>query len=185
MLVYATEDDLSGWLTDAGLDMPTNPVGDLRSAALIVARAVGESLYTEGLTTSPPKRDATCAQVASWLASGVTPGTGGLAGPGVAAPLKRAGTDGSIVEYDTSLSSSAAALAVRGKLTDDLCAEAREILQQAGLLYLPLAAVTCEPVSPYRSPYLRPMYGDGFGWGSYGPAGYGTDGEPYYPGGTF
>lgn len=184
MLVYATVDDLAAWLPN-GTQPPATASSDLRSASLIVARAVGESLYADGVTTSDPKRDATCAQVASWVASGVIPGTGGLPSPGTGAPVKRAETDGSVFEYDTSLSSSTAALTVRAQLTDDLCAEAREILQQAGLLYLPLATVAEYPISPRCSPYLRRMYGDGFGWGSYGPAGYGTDGEPYFPGGTY
>jgi hypothetical protein len=165
VIVYATTADLTSWLPD-GTTIPTGADQLLRSAALLVAKAVNENLYDPAAVITEPKRDATCAQVAAWIAAGVTPGTGGLPAASDKTQVKAKKVGTAELQYDTSLTSSQAALAARAGLLDRLCPEAEAILQQAGVLWLPLATVTTDPVGPYGA-FSRPMYGDGFGWGSW------------------
>lgn len=175
MLTYASSDDLTNW--DATITQPDNVTALLRSASALVAKAVNENPYDPATVITDPKRDATCAQVAAWLAAGVTPGTAGLSTSTTSAPKKAVKTDSAEVQYDTTLSSSAAALTARAELLECLCPEAMAILQQAGVLWFPLAVLTVDPPSPCGpySPLWRPSYADGYGWGSwpysqYGPA---------------
>lgn len=165
MLVYATSADLTSWLPD-GTTLPAGADQLLRSASLLIARAVNENLYDPATLVTDPKRDATCAQVAAWIAADVTPGTAGLpvGTAAAAAKVKKVGT--AEIQYDTSLTSSQAALTARAQLLDRPCPEAEAILQQAGILWRPLATVTTDPPSPY-GPLSRRTYGDGFGWGSW------------------
>lgn len=130
MLVYATAADLQVWTPDP---VPDDAPQLLRSATLVIARAVNENPYADGVTTSDPKRDATCAQVKAWLASGVRPGTAGLHTDPV---LKGETMGGTHFEYDTATTAGTAQM--RQAIADTLCPEAEAILLAAGVLWLPL-----------------------------------------------
>lgn len=132
MDAYATSADLTGgdWLDTP----PANVDRFLRSATVLVARACNVSPYDAPAADAvTPLRDATCAQVASWVALGVDPAKAGTDMPG---PVRKSSIlDGSI-ERDTSAASKALE-----ECLDGLCSEAEAILLQAGLLFVavPLA----------------------------------------------
>jgi hypothetical protein len=132
---YATEGDLSAWLTDNGLALPggVSAVAYLRHAERIVRRATICDLYdtaSDGTPTSTTVanalRDATCAQVGHWISLGVDP----AAGP--------AGTTG-VVQSSSMLSGSvqyatyASQAEERAAATVSLSEDALGILQAAGL----------------------------------------------------
>ena len=159
MLIFATLDDLTDpdppWLVEP----PDNAGVLLRYATILVSRACQISLYgeTPNSTALPVLRDATCAQVASWIALGVDPAKAGTDMPG---PVKSSKILDASVERDTTAATSAMADA-----RDGLCSLAVDLLQTAGLLWVPL------PLGDER-PYL-PTYGLS------GPAGFlrGPDGD--------
>ena len=88
MLIYATSDAYEAWKQD---DAPDNIDLLLRSASLLVRRATAGDYYDADVTTGMPTNttllqafsDATCAQVAAWVALGIDP----AAGAGGAVPL--------------------------------------------------------------------------------------------------
>ena len=145
MLIFATQDDLTDpdppWVST----MPNNAGVLLRYATIEVARACAINLYgdTPSSTALPVLRDATCAQVASWVALGVDPAKAGTDMPG---PVKSSKILDASVERDTTAATSAMADA-----RDGLCSLAVDLLQSAGLLWLP------SPLGDER-PYL-PTYG--------------------------
>lgn len=134
MIEYATTGDLADWVSPS-VTIPEDAAQLLRSASVIIARAVNESLYDPAIVTTDARRDATCAQVVSWLTSGVRPGTGGLE----LEPVLKAKAIGTAkFEYDTNRTASAEALAKREQIAEDLCPEAEAILRSAGLLWVPV-----------------------------------------------
>lgn len=157
MIVYASLGDLtsgtSPWFAPAA---PANAPALLRWASILVARAANRDLYTDApaVGDAPALRDATCAQVASWAAQGVDPAKGGT---DVNGPVKSSTILSAKVDRDTTAAVQAAADA-----RDGLCALAVDILQSAGLLWVPV-----------------PM-GDDTGylsrWGLDTPVGYGATG---------
>lgn len=114
------------------LDAPvpgTTPIDRyLRTATVIVARACNLNPYDYAIpaTSVDPLRDATCAQIVSWLTLGIDPAALGLD----TAPVKKSSILTGDVERDTS--GQAAALQCAAS---DLCAEAEAILLQANLLW--------------------------------------------------
>jgi hypothetical protein len=160
---YATADDLANW---GEAPVPDNVDQLLRSATYIVAAAINENPYT--VTADQPRKDATTAQAAAWIASGVTPAASGLSDdPPVKA--KRIGT--ASVDFDTSLSASVTAFEKRVALAEKLSPEAREILYVTGLLSvdlpvwnIPLDTTTYPPSSPGGLPSTWPL---DVGYGGY------------------
>lgn len=127
MLVYATPTDLANWEPSLNLDNPS-AVAVLRSASLLIARAVNESLYDESTVSTPPKRDATTAQATAWVKAKIDPeaGAAGLTG------LVTAKTnDGASITY------SVPDIATREQALAALCADAYNILYDNGL-WVPL-----------------------------------------------
>lgn len=151
MLVYADSTDLATW--DGTLDIPSDIDALLRSASILVARAVNESLYSDPPPpVTDPKRDATCAQVAAWITTGIRPASGGLSNTSL---LKRKQIEGASTEYDTSLSASVTAFEARRDIANQLCEEAEAILFQAGILWVPLPEWSddsddCSPLAQHR-----------------------------------
>lgn len=128
MNVYATYSDLQTWL---GTTPPTNADELLRTATTLVATATGRNPYVD-TPTGPdvaPLRDATTAQVAAWIATGVTPSAGGLD----TAPVKGKKLGSADITYDTT-----GQTAARTAAATMLTAEARDILYNARLLTLDL-----------------------------------------------
>jgi len=132
VIVYATVTDLAGWISEP---LPDDAPGLLRSASLLVAQAVNDNPYTDTVEITDAKRDATCAQVAAWLATGVRPGTAGMRDPG-SPSIKAESMGDTRFEYDTAADDSTPQL--RQQVADLLCPEARAILQTAGVLWLPV-----------------------------------------------
>lgn len=135
MQVYATVDDLEAWLQD---DVPDNAPSLLRQASLQVFYATKGAFYDADAVTGAPTDatilqafdDATCAQVAFWIAADIDP-TSGAVQPASALSRTRIGT--AEVSYDPN-----AILALTTARTDgalQLCELAYGILEQAGLLY--------------------------------------------------
>lgn len=157
MLIYATPDDLANWVPSS-TTLPDDAKQLLRSASVLVARAVNESPYEITVVSdagTEAKRDATCAQVAAWLASGIRPGAGGLeTGPVLKA--KSIGTRK--FEYDTNRTASAEALAKREQIAEDLAPEAEAILRAAGILWVPVATLAVG-MTEYRAPLTEQPYG--------------------------
>jgi hypothetical protein len=155
--VYATAQDLASWIATE----PDNTPALLRSASIRVARACNVSPYDP--PTDPaagPLRDATCAQVTSWIALGVDPAKSGTDLPG---PVKSATLLGKKVDRDT-----AAATKLLETVADGLCQEAEAILLQAGLLYVavPLGADQSDRLPDWGlgrtwwSPFADPLSGE-------------------------
>lgn len=132
LIVYATEEQLADWLDAIGKSLPDNDTGYRRSASIVVARACARQPYTDVPTDDEagPLADATCAQVASWLALGVDPAKSGTDMPG---PVKSSTILDAKVDRDTT----AATARLADLCNEDLCDEAEAILLQAGLLYVP------------------------------------------------
>lgn len=154
MLVYATVPDLQGWAPSLTV-IPDDATQLLRSASIVVARAVNESLYAEGTVVTAPKRDATCAQVLAWLTSGIRPGSGGLLNE-QALKAKSIGTRK--IEYDTNRTASAEVLAKRERVAEDLAPEAEAILRAAGVLWVPVPLSTGSPYLGGPPLAERPTY---------------------------
>lgn len=133
LVQYATELQLATWLEVDDESSPDNAVALLRSATIAVAKACNRNPYndTPTDTEAAPLGDATCAQVASWLALGVDPDKAGTDMPG---PVKKSSILGGDVERDTT----AAIKRLDELACDDLCDTAEAILLQAGLLWVPV-----------------------------------------------
>lgn len=127
LVPYATPEQLADWLDVDDEGSPDNAAGLLRSATVLVAEACNLSPYI-GAAGDSPLADATCAQVASWIALGVDPNKSGLDLPG---PVKQSDILGAKVVRDTTALS-----ALMSEVADGLCGEAEAILRQAGLLWL-------------------------------------------------
>lgn len=130
MFTYATVDDLDAW--PAITTVPDDAEALLQSASIVVALAVNESLYNDSTIVTDPKRDATCAQVASWVTTGIRPGTAGLSSDKV---LRSKNVENVTLEYDTSLSASVTAFQARQDVAGQLCPEAEAILRSAQILW--------------------------------------------------
>lgn len=135
-IVYATTDDLATW---TGSDAPENALSLLRSASLLVTQATVAAYYkvdaTTGLPTEPTLlqafNDATCAQVTTWIATGVDPNAAGLLSTAI---VRARGIGTARLDYDTSLSASVTAFQARQKIASQLCAESARILQAVALI---------------------------------------------------
>lgn len=131
MLIYATTAELTTW----GVIPPTNAAALLRSASILVHRATMTAVYDVDTVTSLPTdpalvealRDATCSQVATWLALAIDPAKGAADG-GKTVAAKSLGS-GSI-QYAVY----AATAQARADAATSLCQEALLILAQAGLV---------------------------------------------------
>lgn len=121
---YAAPADVAEWVDD----LPDNVVSLLRSASLRVAEATFRSVYTDTPTGADAAalRDATCAQAATWIASGIDPADLGVD----QAPIKASSLLTGRVEYDTSAQAAARQAAVA-----TLAPDAVAILTAAGLIY--------------------------------------------------
>lgn len=157
LVVYATEQDVSGWVATE----PDNVDSLIRSASIRVARACDISPYqTPDPSSTDALRDATCAQVASWVALGVDPAKSGTDLPG---PVKVSALLDARIERDTS-----AATKLLETVAEDLCEDAVAILLQAGLLYVavPLGADPNDTLPAwglprtYCSPFTDPLSGE-------------------------
>lgn len=150
LVPYATKQQLADWLDAAGMSLPDNPDGYLRSATFRVAQACNISPYS-GAAGDSPLADAVCAQVASWVALGVDPNKNGLDLPG---PVRQSSIlDAKVVRDTTALN------ALTTEMANGLCGEAEAILRQAELLWLgdfEIAAPACGP--PEMAEF------DGYGW---------------------
>lgn len=136
VLVYATDADLTAWITPVPL--PANSATLLRSASLLIHTFTMTALYGVDDTGKPSDatvlqafNDATCAQAASWAAAGIDPVSGGIS---TAAPVrsKRLGSAG--VDYDTSANTSATVLQAKREAATTLCAESVMLLHQARVI---------------------------------------------------
>lgn len=134
MIVYATTADLSTW--DPTLSQPANLDQLLRSASIIIARAVNESLHNPATVITDPKRDATCAQATAWIRSGIDPSASVIS---LAGKVKSKGVDTATVTYDV------ATPAEREAALANLAAEAASILYSAGLLWAPVPVWSATP----------------------------------------
>lgn len=157
MIEYAIGSDLAAWINPESVPATADRL--LRSATLVIARAANRNPYTDAPSAdeAPPLRDATCAQVASWIALGVDPAKLGVGGP---SPVKSSKILTGSIDYDTT----AQAKALASLAESELVPEAQAILQSAGLLWLPvpIGADPCDPL---------PSWGQASPW----PAGWGAD----------
>lgn len=137
MLVYATAEDLTDgqWVAD----VPAGAAALLRFASALVRRATMTAVYRTDATGRPTDdavadafRDATCAQVAAWVASDVNPVAG--AAPAMKAPVQSKKLATGAVTYDTSAAASVTALTARARAATSLGQEALLILSDAGLV---------------------------------------------------
>ena len=133
-LIYASPADLSAW---TGATAPPNADQLLRRASGLVRKATATAFYATdptGLPTDPVTlgafKDATTAQAAMWSAAGIDPTGGGVA---VTAPLRAKKIGSAALDYDTSASSSVTAYSARAAAAVELCTEAVDILQAAGI----------------------------------------------------
>lgn len=128
LTVYATPSDLASWLQGSP---PTTVVPLLRSATFVIAEACARNPYSDTPTGTDAAvlRDATCAQVAAWVALGINPDAVGIDGP---APVKKSSILGADIEYDTK-----AAVEARSQAARELAPQAESILDAAGLLWVP------------------------------------------------
>lgn len=137
MLVYATTTDLvdGGWLTTS----PDSAARLLAAASRRVRRATVSARYATDAAGAPTDdavveafRDATCAQVAAWVAVDVDPVAGAVQveAPPVAAKNLGSGS----VTYDTAAAASVTAMQARAAAATQLAPAAAEILADAGLL---------------------------------------------------
>lgn len=138
MLVYATTDDLTAapW----SLTITPEQAGpQLRLASALVREATMTARYATDEDGAPAHapiraafRDAVCAQVAAWTASGIDPQAG--AAQVAAAPVASKRLGSAQIAYDTSGAASVTALAARARAATALCREAVLILRDAGLV---------------------------------------------------
>lgn len=134
VLVYATAENLTTWTGGAA---PANVTQLLRSASLLVRESTKTAVYGTDETGLPSDatiadafKDATCAQVASWVAAGVDPSGAGVS---TAAPVRGKRLGSGSVEYDTAVSGSVTAFQAKRAAAVTICPEAFMILQQAGI----------------------------------------------------
>lgn len=134
VLVYADSTELAAW---TGVAAPANATQLLRSASMLLRSATLTSVYGTDETGLPAEakvaeafRDATCAQVASWVGAGVDPSGAGIS---TTAPVRGKRLGSGSVEYDTAASSSVTAFQAKRVAAVTLCPEAFMILQQAGI----------------------------------------------------
>lgn len=133
MRVYATESDLSQWMTPEPL--PENPAGLLRAASYLIRRETLLARYkTVGGQPADPEvrdafKDATTEQARWWAANDVDPARSSI-GSGKVVASKT--IKGASVSYDTG--AAAAAQQARADAADTLAPLARQILADAGLL---------------------------------------------------
>lgn len=148
-IVYATEADLGTWLAGLGLTAPANSAGLLRSATMLVARACNRNPYNDVPTTTdaPILRDATTAQVASWVTLGITPAAAGLD----TAPVKSRKIGTADISYDTTGQADK-----REQAASELAPEAERILIAGGLYALDLPVWT-DPSDPLPTYGLDPV----------------------------
>jgi hypothetical protein len=139
--------------------LPGNAAQLLRSATVRVARACNLSPYDNpNATAVTPLADATCAQVASWVALNLDPASLGLD----TAPVKSSSMLGGSVVRDTTGQTAARQVAAA-----QLAPEAVDILLQAGLLWQPVP-VGADPddqlpdwgSGPFFSPWTDPLSGE-------------------------
>jgi len=136
VLVYAADADLTAWINPVPL--PANSATLLRSASLLVHSYTMTALYGVDGTGLPSDttvlqafKDATCAQAATWNATGIDPIAGGIP----TATLVRSKRLGSgAIDYDTSASSSVTVLQAKREAATTLCAEAVMLLHQARVI---------------------------------------------------
>jgi hypothetical protein len=107
MLVYAAPDDLADWI--GADDLPDDSEGErlIKYASRLVRKATRCDRYEVDPTGLPvdldvlhPMRDATCIQVAAWVAAGIDP-AGGVAGREIGIASQSA--DGGSVSYADSV----------------------------------------------------------------------------------
>lgn len=134
VLVYADTTALTAW---TGGPPPANANQLLRSASLLITNATVASVYGVDDAGLPSEakvlqafKDATCAQVAYWVAAGIDPTAGGIS---TAAPVRGKSLGSGRVEYDTAVSGSVTAFQAKRAAAATLCAEAHMILHQAGI----------------------------------------------------
>lgn len=137
LLTYATVDQLEAWTQTAP---PDNAATMLRSASMLVRAATrcdyydvdGTGLPTDAATLAA-FANATCAQTALWITAGINPQGGTAAALGTVGPVTSSGVLTGRVTYDaTGLTSTANVTAIQDSV-QALCAEAFEILLEAGL----------------------------------------------------
>lgn len=133
-LLYATETDLSVWLTTA-TPVPDNAVRLLRTASAMVRSATRSAAYdTEpsglpeaGSDAADAMRDATTAQVEAWLQLAIDPAKGD-ADNGFKTVASKS-ISGATIQYAVY----AATAQARADAATHLCVEAALILSNAGL----------------------------------------------------
>jgi hypothetical protein len=102
----------------------------VRTATATSVYGVDETGLPSDANISDAFRDATCAQVASWVGADVDPSGAGLS---TTAPVRGKKLGSGSVEYDTAASSSVVAYQAKRVAAVTLCPEAFMILQQAGI----------------------------------------------------
>jgi hypothetical protein len=167
VLTYATPADLTAgatpWLIGPA---PTVDLGVMcRWGTIAVAHACQLDLYgpAPDTATAAVLNDATCAQIASWVALGVDPAKAGTDMPG---PVRSSTILAATVARDTTAAARMAVDAVTG-----LCDLASDLLQTAGLLWVPV------PLGVNRGDML-PQWGQGRPVWLYADA---LSGEPEWP----
>ena len=157
MDAYATTDQLASWLTPVAL--PNNAAQLLRSATIRVARACNLDPYAAvAQDSAQPLADATCAQVASWVALNLDPASLGLD----SAPVKSSSMLGDQVVRDTTGQAEARQMAAV-----QLAPETIDILLAAGLLWQPVP-LGVDPsddlpqwgTGQYPAPWTDPLSGE-------------------------
>ena len=131
MLVYATPEDL---VPDWAAIAPANAAVLLRFASTLVRRATLTAWYTVDTTGAPTDltvveamRDATCSQVATWIALSIDPAKGAADG-GKTVAAKSIGS--ASVQYSTYAST----VEARARAATQLSQDALLILADAGLI---------------------------------------------------
>lgn len=134
MYVYATVDQLEGWLQ---APVPDNSPALLRIASNQITEAIRYAFYTADAVTGKATdttvlqalQDATCAQVEFWIAAEIDPVAGSVQEN--TRPLQSKILSASVT-YDRSSAAELTLARTAGALT--LCEQANTILDQAGLL---------------------------------------------------
>lgn len=136
MIVHATEAQLATW---TGTAAPANAAVLLRSASLLVDRALIGAIYTTDTagkatdaTVLGALADATCAQAATWATLGIDP-TAGAAGA-TAGQVVSKSIGSATITYDRPSTARSAAGSARADAAVTLTDEAVQILANAGLL---------------------------------------------------
>lgn len=155
---YASADDLANW---GEAPVPDNVDQLLRSATLLIAKAINENPYT--VTADQPRKDATTAQAAAWVGSGLDPAS---LPAGVSSSITTAKSIGT-----ASITYSAPSVAEREAALRALAPDAYNILYVTGLLVVPLPVwnipldtTTYPPSSPGGLPSTWPL---DVGYGGY------------------